>query len=124
MPISVIPGFLIYCYIGAITPGPANICSLSAAARYGRRAALRQWWGLFVGFAIVSFSSVAVSLLIGNAFSEYIGIFSVIGAAYVMYMAVNTLRGSSMEGKGDLARPTFRKGILIELTNVKVMIYL
>ena len=36
MPVSQIPAFLVYCYIGAITPGPANLCSLSAALRLGQ----------------------------------------------------------------------------------------
>lgn len=39
MPVSVIPSFLLYCYVTAITPGPANLCSLSAALRYGSGAA-------------------------------------------------------------------------------------
>ena len=46
MPISMVPSFLIYCYVGAITPGPANLCSLGAALRYGTGPALGQWRGL------------------------------------------------------------------------------
>ena len=53
MPISLIPSFLIYCFVGAITPGPANLCSLGAALRYGRGPALRQWRGLFCGFIML-----------------------------------------------------------------------
>ena len=32
MPVSLIPAFLFYCYTNGITPGPANLCSLSAGA--------------------------------------------------------------------------------------------
>ncbi len=35
MPISLIPSFLLYCFVGGITPGPANLCSLAAALRCG-----------------------------------------------------------------------------------------
>jgi len=35
MPISLIPSFLLYCFVGGITPGPANLCSLGAALRCG-----------------------------------------------------------------------------------------
>lgn len=28
MPILLIPSFLLYCFVGGITPGPANLCSL------------------------------------------------------------------------------------------------
>ena len=50
MPLSLLPSFLLYCYVGAITPGPANLCSLSTALRYGKGPALRQWRGLLTGF--------------------------------------------------------------------------
>ena len=36
MPISLIPSFLLYCFVGDIPPGPANLCSLGAALRCGR----------------------------------------------------------------------------------------
>ena len=36
MPASLIPTFLVYCFVNSITPGPANLCTLSAALRYGR----------------------------------------------------------------------------------------
>lgn len=51
MPGTMLSSFLLYCYIGAITPGPANLCSLSTALRYGKGPALRQWRGLFLSFA-------------------------------------------------------------------------
>lgn len=60
MPILLIPSFLLYCFVGGITPGPANLCSLGplcAAAggrRCGRGPALRQWPGLFCGFFLDS----------------------------------------------------------------------
>jgi cysteine/O-acetylserine efflux protein len=54
MPILLIPSFLLYCFVGGITPGPANLCSLGAALRYGRGPALRQWRGLFCGFFLDS----------------------------------------------------------------------
>ena len=94
MPVSMIPSFLLYCYVGAITPGPANLCSLSAALRYGRRPALRQWRGLFAGFTAVSLASVLATYLLGAALEEYVGLLSWIGAAYILWMAWHMLRSS------------------------------
>ncbi len=72
MPASMIPSFLLYCFVSAITPGPANLCSLASAMKYGRRQALRQWRGLFTGFAVVAlFSSVAVWFL-GSLLGRYL----------------------------------------------------
>ena len=122
MPTSLIPSFLLFCYVGAITPGPANICSLSAALRYGKKAALIQWRGIFVGFACVSLASVVVTWLLGTALSQYVGFLSWIGAAYILWMAWHTLRSSGIQADNDPAKPSFRNGLLLQLTNVKIMI--
>lgn len=124
MPTSLIPSFLIYCYIGAITPGPANLCSLSAALRYGWRPALRQWRGLFLGFFFISMAAVALTYLLGALMHEYVGYLSWVGAAYLLWMAWHMLRSAGGElAQTDPAYPSFRTGLLVQLTNVKVMIY-
>ena len=76
MPLSLLPSFLLYCYVGAITPGPANLCSLSTALRYGKGPALRQWRGLFTGFAIVSLASVLATYFLGAVLNQYVGVLS------------------------------------------------
>ena len=81
MPVSILPSFLLYCYITAITPGPANLCSLSAALRYGRTVALRQWRGLAAGFFIDSMAAVLISRLLGDVLGSYVQYLSWIGAA-------------------------------------------
>lgn len=124
MPISLIPSFLLYCFVGAITPGPANLCSLSAALRYGKKAALRQWRGLITGFTLISMVSVLVTWLLGTALNQYVGMLSWVGAAYILWMAWQTLRSSGKApGEADPAAPSFRTGLMIQMTNVKVMIY-
>ncbi len=122
MPVSMIPSFLIFAYVGAITPGPANICSLSAALRYGKKAALVQWRGIFVGFACVSMASVFITWLLGTALSGYTELLSWVGAAYILWMAWHTLHSSGVSADKDPAKPSFRSGLLLQLTNVKVMI--
>lgn len=123
MPLSLIPSFLIYCYVGAITPGPANLCSLSTALRYGRGPALRQWRGLFTGFFAVSMASVLVTYFLGTGLNQYVGLLSWVGAAYLLWMAWHTLRSSAgPEGQAPEA-PGFLSGLLVNLTNVKVMIF-
>lgn len=123
MPLSLLHSFLIYCYLGAITPGPANLCSLSAALRYGKGPALRQWRGLFVGFAIVSLASVLVTYLLGTVMDRYVGILSWVGAAYILWMAFHMLKSSGVSTEDDPAAPTFLRGLLVQLTNVKIMVF-
>ena len=124
MPASLIPSFLLYCFVGAISPGPANLCTLSAALRYGRKAALRQWRGLFCGFAIISLLSVLVTWLLGTALDRWVGMLSWVGAAYILWLAWQTLvdKGHAADGRNP-AEPCFRTGLLLQMANVKVMIY-
>lgn len=123
MPMTLIPSFLLYCYVCAITPGPANLCSLSSAMRYGRGPALRQWRGLFTGFFIVSMVSVLVTHLLGTVLNEYVGLLSWIGAAYILWLAFHMLRSSASSTDKDPAAPCFRTGLLVNLTNVKIMVF-
>lgn len=120
---AIIPSFLLYCYVGAITPGPANLCSLSAAMRYGRGPALRQWRGLFTGFFIISMLAVLGTYLLGTLLNQYIGMLSFVGAAYILWMAWHILRSSALETEENVDIPCFRTGLLIQLTNVKVMVF-
>lgn len=123
MPRSLIPSFLLYCYVCGITPGPANLCSLSAALRYGKGPALRQWRGLFVGFFTVSMASVLLTYLLGAALDRYVGALSWVGAAYILWMAWHMLRSAGTAPEDDPAAPTFRTGLLVQLTNVKIMVF-
>ena len=123
IPVSLIPSFLAYCFVGGITPGPANLCSLSAALRYGRAPALRQWRGLFCGFFLDSMGAVALTWLLGAALNEYVGMLSWVGAAYLLWMAWHMLRPSAAGPDRDPAVPSFRGGLLVQLTNVKVILF-
>lgn len=124
MPVSLIPAFLVYCFVGGITPGPANLCSLSAALRYGRGPALKQWRGLFVGFFLVSMGAVAVTYCLGTLLSGFVGWLAWVGAAYLLWMAWHMLRAAGVTAaESDPSYPSFRNGLLLQLTNVKVIIF-
>lgn len=122
MSVTLIPSFLMYSYLTAITPGPANLCSLSAALRYGKKAALRQWCGLFVGFFVISMLSVLVTWLLGAALNQYVGVLSWVGAAYILCLAWHILQSAGIEPENDPAAPSFRTGLFVQLTNVKIMV--
>lgn len=79
MPVSLIPTFLIYCFVTAITPGPANLCSLASAMTYGRKQALIQWRGIFIGYAIVAFVSSLAVWFLGVVVNKYIYVLPFLG---------------------------------------------
>ena len=123
MPASLIPSFLVYCFVTSITPGPANLCTLAAALTYGKKRALVQWRGLFTGFAIVSLASSIIVWFFGTLLSEYIKVMTWIGAAYIVWLAYHILM-SSGPGEADAdAHCNFFTGLFVQLTNPKIIIY-
>lgn len=135
MPVSLIPAFIYYDFICGITPGPANLTSLSTALRMGKKSAIRQWYGIFTGFYVISILSGIVSYLVGTQLMDYVKYFSFIGAAYIIWLAIHILmdKGDSTENEssGEVSQKkkapsvkegTFLFGFLLQMTNVKVMV--
>ena len=65
MPVSLIPSFLSFCFINGITPGPANLCSLSTAMNEGKQAALSSF--------VLPYTKDFLSLLLVGAFLPFTG---------------------------------------------------
>lgn len=65
MPVSLIPSFLSFCFINGITPGPANLCSLSTAMNEGKQAALSTF--------VLPYTKDFLSLLLVGAFLPFTG---------------------------------------------------
>lgn len=120
--LKILPSFLFYAYLMGITPGPANLCSLGTAVQYGKKQALKQWSGIFVGFSIDSLASVFVAYFLGTALDKYVFIFSIIGAVYLVYLAIHFLRSVYSNDYIEVRKPGFLRGLLIQFTNVKVML--
>ncbi|MBR0408404.1 MAG: LysE family transporter [Clostridia bacterium] len=130
MPASLIPSFLAFCFVNGITPGPANLCSLTTALNEGRQAALRQWRGLFVGFAIIALGSVLISAFLGSVLGDYVRYLSWIGAAYLLWMAWHTVQPvffphhtEQHHERNKAGAASFWTGLIVQLTNVKIMVF-
>ncbi|MDO4632882.1 MAG: LysE family transporter [Eubacteriales bacterium] len=122
MPLALIPSFIFYSIISGITPGPANLCSFSAAIRYGKKAALRQWRGLFTGYAVVAFASAFITYFVGAAFDKFLWLFSAVGFVYIMWLAFHMLTMKIEEGE-TRSECSFKDGFIVQITNVKIMIF-
>lgn len=82
-----------------------------------------QWRGLFTGFLLISLVSVAITWRLGAALGQYVGMLSWLGAVYMLWLAWHIARSPKSGAAKDPAAPTFRTGLLINLTNVKIMIF-
>lgn len=122
MPRAMIPTFVLYCFVSAITPGPANLCSLASALSYGRAQALRQWRGIFVGFTVVAVLSSLAVWFLGMALNRYLRVLTWIGAAYILWMAWHILHSDGAGKAQARERCNFVTGLLVQLTNPKIMV--
>ena len=123
MPIAQVPAFVIYCIVSAITPGPANLTTLSAALKYGRKRAMIQWRGIAAGFSIDAFAASLIAWFFGSAFGKYLRVLTFVGAAYILWLAWHLYKS---EGTGEAeaaGRCNFFTGLIVQLTNPKVIIF-
>jgi len=122
MTLQIFFSFVVSNLIFSITPGPANITSLSTAIQHGRTVALRQWLGLFTGYAADSILAAFICYFLGAVLNEYVFVLSYIGAAYLVYLAIHMLRSSYGISQKEIKLPGFWTGFFVQITNVKVQI--
>ena len=126
IPAELIPSFLFYAFVSGITPGPANLSSLSVALSYGKSSAVRQWYGIFTGYSIVAILSAFVCYFIGTNFENHIRTLSFIGLLYIVWLAFKQFREAfhpQISSGENADNGKFTTGVLIQLTNVKIMIF-
>ena len=66
---------------------------------------------------------MAITWRLGAALGQYVGMLSWLGAVYMLWLAWHIARSPKSGAAKDPAAPTFRTGLLINLTNVKIMIF-
>lgn len=111
------------------SPGPATLGIAGTAMREGRGQALAFATGILAGGA---FWGVAAALGMGAVMLAHVWVFSLVkyaGAAYLLYLAVKSLRSAFSEKiihEGTVVGGTrfaaFKKGALIHLTNPKAIL--
>ena len=112
----------------ALTPGPDNLFVLTQAAQHGKAAGLAVTIGLCTGLLV---HTTAVSLGVAAIFQASALAFALlkyIGAAYLLYLAYQSLRaGAEVRGRQQSVRQSFRalygRGIIMNVTNPKVSLF-
>ncbi len=115
----------------ALTPGPAVICVMSQAARYGWQAGFRGILGIqlgnFVFFLCIAFGLIALLSTATHAFV----ILQLAGAVYLLYLGlriiISSLRPSAdaLQGFGLRAehRNLVAQALFVQLTNPKALLF-
>lgn len=109
------------------SPGPATLTIAGAAMGQGRRAGLLTGAGVWAGSAFWGMAAMAGmgALMLSNAWIAEALRYA--GAAYLLFLAVKSLRAALMPDRGDAPLPSaghghFRRGLVVHLTNPKAVL--
>ena len=122
MPIALLPSLLLAIIVVGYTPGPANLYSLACCLKYGRRKALKMWWGLCTGFCIDLVIMVFLTHLLGEVMGHYVIYLKYFGVAYILWLAWKMLRYQGVDN-AEAKDCTFTSGLIMQLTNAKMLLF-
>ena len=113
----------------AVTPGPDMTLFLGQTVAQGRRAGMAALAGAVTGLLVHTlFAAIGLSALLAASPSGFLAL-KVVGALYLLWLAVEALRHGSafaVEG-GEAARArigrVFLKGLTINLLNPKIIVF-
>lgn len=112
--------------IGAGSPGPATLAISATAMQHGRKAGLTISSGIVAGSACWGIAAALgiSSLMVANAWAfEIVRYF---GAAYLLYLAIKSLKSAlrpkALSETKIQPRKLFVKGMLLHITNPKAVL--
>ena len=114
--------FLSYVAVTTFTPGPNNIMSMSNASRFGFRRSMRFTLGVCAGFFMVVGLSIVFTIALYRAIPSIRPVMTVIGAAYIRWLAWKTVTCSPHDDK-SAGQSTFFSGLLLQFLNPKAILY-
>ncbi|MGH1516930.1 LysE family transporter [Chryseobacterium sp. JK1] len=121
--------FFIYTVLTALLPGPNNILALNSTMKSGYKNSKALLFGIYSGFTVVMILAAVFTSLLLNSYGFLLNYLKYIGAAYLIYLAWSVISGKPAELDQNKEEYTskktedFWKGFLLQLVNVKIIIY-
>ena len=112
-----------YILISTFTPGPSNISSASMAVIHGYKKTIDFQAGLAAGVFLLMVISGLFSTTLLNIFPALESIMRLVGAAYIVYLALGILKASysfTEEGTKPLG---LANGFILQVLNPKLTVY-
>jgi threonine/homoserine/homoserine lactone efflux protein len=110
----------------SLTPGPATALVVRSAALHGRREALHVVFGNSTGIMLWALASVlGVSALVAASEAAFVGL-KVVGAAVLLYLGIQALRGSGAAREDDptrVRRTAYGNGLMTSFANPKLAVF-
>ena len=123
--------FLVAAVVIVVTPGVDMALVARNALAHGRPAALATAFGVTTGIALWALAAAAGLAAVVAASAEAFTAIKLAGAAYLVYLGVQSLRsarraGAAVERGGTrplAARTAFRQGLVSNLLNPKIAVF-
>lgn len=131
MPFDLWVSFTIAAAVLAVAPGPDNLFVLLQSAMYGAKAGIFVTLGLCVGVLIQTLMAAFGVAAVVAASPTLLLIVQLTGAAYLLYLAWGAWRAPVGDDGGESGKKypkltnfqLWRRGILMNITNPKVLIF-
>jgi cysteine/O-acetylserine efflux protein len=122
MNIDMIP-LISFVIVTTFTPGPNNISSASMGVMYGYKTAFNFLVGIAFGFFVVMIACAYLSSALLAVIPVAERYLRWIGAVYILWLAIGTLRSSYSFSESNGLSKAFTKGFILQLFNPKVAVY-
>ncbi|MFJ7972055.1 LysE family transporter [Psychrobacillus sp. NPDC096389] len=115
---------LLYAFVSSFTPGPNNIMAMLFANKYGFKKTFKFCLGVGVGFLIILILSAYFNLLLHNFLPKIEFIMKLIGAAYMLYLAIKIVNSKNSGNDNDGGNNnSFFVGVVLQFINPKAILY-
>ena len=125
IPLDVACAFFLSSTVLALVPGPDNLFVLTQTLAHGRRAGLLATLGFCTGCLVHTAAiTIGFSALLGRH-APALNIIKIIGAGYLLFLAVQALRSKPESAISRDSGPTrfFMRGVIMNTTNPKVLLF-
>ncbi|WP_425623257.1 LysE family transporter [Brevibacillus borstelensis] len=114
---------LLYAFVSSFTPGPNNIMAMVFANKYGFKKTLRFCFGVGSGFFIIMLLCSYFDLLLKSFIPKMEWIMTVLGAIYMVYLAIKWIISKQHENDNNGDQNSFITGMLLQFVNPKAILY-
>ena len=123
MPIIDWVPFLSLGLIAIFTPGPNNISCTSMGVLHGYKKTHGYILGIVLGFFLMMLMCALIAATLSSLLPSFETILRIVGAGYITWLAVETLRASYAFDLQVQKPLGFWRGLLLQLLNPKAIVY-
>jgi cysteine/O-acetylserine efflux protein len=121
---GLIAPMLTYAFVMTFTPGPNNVSASALGMKVGYRRSLPYLLGIASGFLAIMLAAGLLTDFLTRNYGVIAPYLKWAGAAYMVYLAAALLLEPLGKGKkAKAAREGFVGGLLLQLLNIKVILY-